>query len=91
MAIQLLIPTTIKSFKFAVSFKGISWMGSAFIFLWWFKLEYIYIQVTSLHTREEFESIRKLFIPTKSEITQWSMKTGCFNILPVKQKNNKIV
>ena len=32
---------TIESFKFAASFRGISRLGSASIFLWWFKLAHI--------------------------------------------------
>jgi len=33
----------IKSSRFGASFKGISWLGPAFIFLWWFKLARIYL------------------------------------------------
>jgi len=47
----------LKALKFVASFQGFSRMGSAFIFLWWFKLAHICIQATSLYTGEEFESI----------------------------------
>jgi len=35
--------------SFFIGFRGISRLGSAFIFLRWFKLGHICIQVTSLH------------------------------------------
>jgi len=47
---------SIQSFRFAVSFQGISRLSSD-IFLWWFKLTHIYIQETSLQTDEGLESI----------------------------------
>jgi len=51
----------LKAISLLSSFRGISSrLGSAFIFLRWFKLAYISIQVTSLHTGEEFELISKL-------------------------------
>jgi len=38
-----------KSSTFSVGWRGISRLGSAFMFLRWFKLAHICIQVTSLH------------------------------------------
>ena len=38
--------------RFSMGFRGISRLGSAFIFLRWFKLAHISIQVTSLHRFE---------------------------------------
>jgi len=46
--------TTIKSSSFAVSFRGIIRMGSAFIVLEWFTLAPIGVQVTILHIGEMF-------------------------------------
>ena len=40
---------TIKCYTFSIGYKGISRLGSAFIFLRWFKLAHICIKVTSLH------------------------------------------
>jgi len=39
---------TLKKTRFSVCFRGISRLRSAFIFLQWFKLAHIYIQVSSL-------------------------------------------
>jgi len=50
-----------KRSRFSVSFRGISRLSSAFIFLRWFKPARICIQVTSSHTGEKFESISKFF------------------------------
>ena len=61
--------TTIKSFKFAVSFQGISRMGSAFSFLRWLKLAHTCIQATRFHTGEEFESISKFLIGNRFHAT----------------------
>jgi len=52
-----LILVIIKSSKFAVSFRVNSRPESAFLFLRWFILARICIQVTSLHRGEGFESI----------------------------------
>jgi len=53
---------SIKSFTFAASFRGISRLGAAFMFLPWFKLASIYLLVTSLNTAERFESTSKFLI-----------------------------
>jgi len=63
--------STIKNSKLAGSFRGISRLGSAFIFLQWFKVEcaelsHICTQVTGLHTDEEFESVNKSLIGNRS-------------------------
>jgi len=41
--------TAIRSYMFSVTFPGISQLESPFIFLRWFKLAHIWIQVTTLH------------------------------------------
>jgi len=59
-----------KNFKFAVSFRGISRLGAAFIFLRWSKIAHIAIRVTRLqHTGEGFESIRKFAIGNRFHVT----------------------
>jgi len=42
-------PKTLKSSSVSVCFQGISQLPSAFVFLWWFKLAHIYIQVCTFH------------------------------------------
>jgi len=39
----------VKSTRSSVRIRGISWLRSAFIFLRWFKLAHIYIQICTLH------------------------------------------
>ena len=67
---------TMKSTRFSVGFRGNSKLGFAFIFMQWFKLEHICIQVTSLH---RWDSSKRrgpgppLFGWLKiSQISQWS-------------------
>jgi len=46
---------------FTVNFRGISRLGSTFIFLRWFQLSHICIQVTSLHKGDTSEWIDRIF------------------------------
>ena len=61
--VELLIQTNqpLKALGVTLSFWGIRQLGSAFNFLWWFKLAHIYIQVTSLHKGGVLNPPEKLF------------------------------
>jgi len=50
-------------------FRGISRLGSAFIFLWWFKLAHICIQVTSLHKWKKQGINHKFLIGNRFHVT----------------------
>ena len=58
-----------KSSRFVVSFRVINRMVSGFIFLQWFKLSHICIEVTSLLTGEEFESISIFLMGNRFHVT----------------------
>ena len=65
----LTISCTIKSSTFSIGFRGISQLGSAFIFLRWFKLAHICIQVTSLHKWKKQGINHKLLIGNRFHVT----------------------
>ena len=58
-----------KSSTFSTGFRGISQLGSAFIFLRWFKLAHICIQVTSLHKWKKQGINHKLLIGNRFHVT----------------------
>jgi len=58
---------------FAVSFRGISRMGSAFIFLRWFKLEHICIQVTSFYAGEGLNQSANFYVYFKPRYCVYSI------------------
>ena len=61
---------TVKSSRFSISFGGISWLGSVFIFLQWFKRAHIYIQVSTVHNgskqRIDKQNFKRLSTPCLS-------------------------
>ena len=60
---------TIKSSTFSIGFRGISQLGSAFIFLRWFKLAHICIQATSLHKWKNHGINHKFLIGNRFHVT----------------------
>jgi len=77
--------TTIKSSSFAVSFRGIIRMGSAFIVLEWFTLTPIGVQVTILHIGEMFWINRQMLIQNWLHITlRIASPTTCNQCLQMK-------
>jgi len=60
--ISLSDSASIKSSRFAVTFRGISQMDSAFFFLRWFKLAHICIQVTSLQKVDKQANLSSTFL-----------------------------
>jgi len=63
------VQKTIKSSTFSIGFRRISRLGSAFIFLWWFKLAHICIQVTSLHEWKKQGIDHKFLIGNRFHVT----------------------
>jgi len=60
---------TNKSSTFSVGFRGISRLGSAFVFLRWFKLAHICIQVTSLNKWNKQGINHKFLIGNRFHVT----------------------
>jgi len=60
---------TIKSSTFSIGFRGINQLGSAFIFLRWFELAHICIQVTSLHKWRKQGINHKVLIGNRFHVT----------------------
>jgi len=66
--------------KFPIGFRGISRLGSSFIFLQWFKHVHIYIQVTSVH-RWNKQGINKNSLDLFSRLFEESPAWFCFHLL----------
>ena len=60
---------TIKSSTFSIGFRGISQLGSVFVFMRWFKLAHIFIQVTSLHKWRKQWINHKFLIANRFHVT----------------------
>ena len=60
---------SIKSSTFSIGFRGISRLGSDFIFLRWFKLAHICIQVTSLNKWKKQGMNREVLIRNRFHVT----------------------
>jgi len=61
-------PTAVENSGFYLSFRGIIRLGSTFIFLGWFKLAHIYIQVATPTTVANKESIGKFLIGNRCHV-----------------------
>ena len=67
---RLYLPYQYKDQPFSIGFRGISWLGSAFIFLLrWFKFAHICIQVTSLHKWKTQRINKKILIGNRFHVT----------------------
>jgi len=76
-----------KSSMFSIGFGGISQLGSAFIFLRWFKLAHICIQVTSLHKWKKQGINHKFLIGNQFHIT---LRTGVWNVEKANTRSEKV-
>jgi len=72
---------TIKSSTFCIGFRGISQLGSDFIFLRWFKLPCICIQVTSLHKWKKQGTNHRFLIGNIFHVTQSSYSNRMFYLI----------
>ena len=54
---KYILQKSIKNFRFAASFRGISWLSSGFMTLWWFRIAHICFGVTNCNKGHRVFSI----------------------------------